>query len=64
MQGETMVSETVLGVLFCFFLPLAVAARFWHWYTFFKRNQKVKLIKEMQKEQDNEQRVLINLDPK
>ena len=29
-----MVSETVLGVLFCFFLPLAVAARFWHWYTF------------------------------
>jgi len=59
-----MVSETVLGVLFCFFLPLAVAARFWRWYTFFKRNQKVKLIKEMQKEQDNEQRVLINLDPK
>ena len=59
-----MVSETVLGVLFCFFLPLAVAARFWHWYTFFKRSQKIKLIKEMQKEQDNEQRVAVNLDPK
>jgi cytochrome bd-type quinol oxidase subunit 2 len=47
MQGETMVSETVLGVLFCFFLPLAVAARFWHWYTFFKRSQKIKLAKQM-----------------
>ena len=49
MQGETMVSETVLGVLFCFFLPLAVAARFWHWYTFFKRRQKIKMIQAMQK---------------
>jgi len=41
MQGETMVSETVLGVLFCFFLPLAVAARFWQWYTY-KRGQKTR----------------------
>jgi cytochrome bd-type quinol oxidase subunit 2 len=48
MQGGTMVSETVLGVLFCFFLPLAVAARFWQWYTFFKRRQKIKMIQEMQ----------------
>ena len=50
-----MISETVLGALFCFFLPLAVAARFWHWYTFFKRGQKLKLLKEMQNKQDNEQ---------
>ena len=53
MQGETMVSETVLGVLFCFFLPLAVAARFWHWYTFFKRSQKMKLIKENEQNEQN-----------
>ena len=38
-----MVSETVLGVLFCFFLPLAVAARFWKWYTFFKRREQLKI---------------------
>tara|TARA_B100000035_G_C20524812_1_gene346948 strand:+ start:63 stop:227 length:165 start_codon:yes stop_codon:yes gene_type:complete len=50
MQGETMVSETVLGALFCFFLPLAVAARFWHWYTFFKRRQKIKMIQATQNE--------------
>jgi cytochrome bd-type quinol oxidase subunit 2 len=50
-QGERMLSETVLGVLFCFFLPLAVAARFWHWYTFFKRGQKIKLAKQMLEEQ-------------
>ena len=49
-----MVSEIALGVLFCFLLPLAVAARFWNWYTFFKHNQKVKLIKEMQKEQGDD----------
>ncbi len=54
MQGETMVSETVLGVLFCFFLPLAVAARFWHWYTFFKRGQKIKMIRAIDKEQNND----------
>ena len=42
-----MVSEIVLGVMFCFFLPLAVAARFWHWYTFFKRGQKIKLARQM-----------------
>ncbi len=59
-----MVSEIVLGVLFCFLLPLAVAARFWNWYTFFKHNQKVKLIQQMQKEQDNEQSVTSNLGPK
>ena len=39
-----MISETVLGVLFCFFLPLAIAARFWHWYRFFKRGQKSNLL--------------------
>ena len=49
-----MVSETVLGVLFCFFLPLAVAARFWHYYTFFKRSQKIKLIRESQNEQNED----------
>ena len=54
MQGEIMVSETVLGVLFCFFLPLAVAARFWHWYTFFKRSQKVKIARQMQNEQNDD----------
>ncbi|DAC52914.1 MAG TPA: hypothetical protein D7H78_05570, partial [Candidatus Poseidoniales archaeon] len=54
MKGETMVSETVLGVLFCFFLPLAVAARFWHWYTFFKRGQKIKMIQAMQSEQNDD----------
>ena len=47
-----MVSETILGVLFCFLLPIAVAARFWKWYTFFKHKQKVKLIREAQKEQN------------
>ena len=50
-SGETMVSETVLGVLFCFFLPLAVAARFWHWYTFFKRNQTIKIARQMQNDE-------------
>jgi len=49
-----MVSETVLGVLFCFFLPLAVAARFWHYYTFFKRSQKIKLIRASQNEQNED----------
>jgi len=49
-----MVSETVLGVLFCFFLPLAVAARFWHWYTYFRHNQKVKLIRESQNDQNED----------
>ena len=34
-----MVSETVLSALFSFFLLLAVAARFWQWYTY-KRGQK------------------------
>jgi len=46
-----MVSETVLGVLFCFLLPLAIAARFWHWYTFFKRGQQLKIAKQMLNEQ-------------
>jgi len=49
-QGESMVSETLLGVFFCFLLPLAVAARFWNWYRFFKHNQHVKLIRESQNE--------------
>ena len=48
-----MVSEIVLGILFCFILPIAVAAQFWNWYTYFKHNQKVKLIKQTQKEQDD-----------
>ena len=48
-----MVSETVLGVLFCFLLPLAVAARFWHWYTFFKLGQKIKMIQAMQNGQND-----------
>jgi hypothetical protein len=50
-RDEPMVSETVLGVLFCFFLPLAVAARFWHYYTFFKRGQKIKLARQMLEEE-------------
>ena len=53
MQGDEMVSETVLGVAFCFLLPLAVAARFWHGYTFFKRGQKIKLAKRSLEGQDD-----------
>ena len=53
MQSDEMASETVLGVAFCFLLPLAVAARFWHWYTFFKRGQKIKLAKQSLEGQDD-----------
>ena len=59
-----MISETVLGVLFCFLFPLAFAARFWNWYTYFKHNQKVKVIREMEKKQDNKQEKTIKFDPK
>ena len=51
--GEYMVSEIVLGILFCFLLPLAVGARFWNWYAFFKRREQLKI--ERQKVDSNDQ---------
>ena len=49
-----MVSETTLGVLFCFLLPVAVTARFWNWYTYFKKEQQIKLIQQLQKQQEDD----------
>jgi len=47
-----MVSEIVLGILFYFILPIAVAAQFWNWYTYFKHNQKVKIARQMQNDEN------------
>jgi hypothetical protein len=47
-----MVSETTLGVLFCFLLPIAVIARFWNWYSYFKNEQRIKLAQQTQKQQE------------
>ena len=47
-----MVSETTLGVLFCFLLPVAVAAQFWKWYTFFKREEQLKLARQQAESDD------------
>ena len=49
-----MVSETTLGVLFCFLLPVAVTARSWNWYTYFKKEQQIKLIQQSQKQQEDD----------
>ena len=49
-----MVSETTLGVLFCFLLPVAVLARFWNWYTYFRKEQQIKLIQQSQKQQEDD----------
>ena len=47
-----MVSETTLGVLFCFLLPVAVTARFWNWYKYFKRGEQLKLARQQAENDD------------
>jgi hypothetical protein len=49
-----MVSETTLGVLFCFLLPVALIARYWNWYTYFKKEQQIKLVRQSQEHQEDD----------
>ena len=47
-------SETTLGVLFCFLLPIALTARFWNWYTYFKKEQQIQLVRQSQEQQEDD----------